>query len=339
MVSQTAVQKFAYFQIADSTSVIANLRVFNVAYVVLPEAGFTEGYLQIDASTDLSTITLDPYVNDFFREGLQTLTLVNANAVTIQDMRNYIAVRNYSLVFSYELANAYDQIPDNVLDEFDGIKYYTYTKIPISNAIDRALILKNVVCIDDAEGDLSMLANRLVARFIVQGQTERAMQVTPFEDKSVIVDLDEVATYRSDYLTFLIKDDLTLPTPSLAYFIGGAGEPVPAYYIQENIKNQIEARFTVIIANQQPKYINQNLAALESEAQIIINNYIPDFVTEGSVTIPRKNQQTDTDIKLGFVKKARLDLSINSDIWNITGTAQKTIDFVSEFDFNVSGEV
>lgn len=335
MVSKTAVQQFAYFQVKETANVIENRRIYNVAYICQEKVSPSENY-KIVTESNYATYTDDPYVIDFFKEGLTEVMLV-FSTLTEEEMTNEVAVKNYSLVYSPLIAD-YDTFIDlAIINLFEGVKYYSFEKADLANAITYALVQKNVVTIDDWVTDNSALANRLVARFIVQNQCKTALQVSPFSDKTTVVELSEVALYRSNYLSFLIKDTVTITTPVVAYFIGGSGEPLPAIYQFENIKNQIEARITQIIGNIQPKYINQTLSALETEAQEIIDRNIPDILASGSLTIPRKNQQTMTDIKLGFVKNAKIELKANPDIWEVTGTAEKTISFLSEFQFKIGG--
>lgn len=335
MVSKTAVQQFAYFQVKETANVIENRRIYNVAYACNEKISPTTSGYQIVTESDYATYTDDPYVIDFFKEGLTEVMLV-FSTLTEEEMTNEVAVKNYSLSFS-PLVDYDAFIAPSILGLFDGVKYYSYRENQFGLAESRALIQKNVVTIDDFVTDTSLLANRLVARFIVQNQCRTALQVSPFSDKTTVVELSQVAQYRNAFLSFLIKDNVTITTPVVAYFIGGSGEPLPAIYQFENIKNQIEARITQVIANIQPKYINQMLSALETEAQEIIDRNIPDILASGSLTIPRKNKQTMTDIKLGFVKNAKIELKANSDIWEVTGTAEKTISFLSEFQFQVGG--
>lgn len=310
MAIRTALDDAINLSVVPDTAIAPIDRVKNVIYFCNPKSGVTDPFVIIDNPDDIAAKTDDLGAQVLFDNGLNRIILALAgNNVDWVVLSQYA----YTVIVSNALV---DQTPD--FSGFDGYKVYQVGTDTTANAT-LAAGEKNIVILT---ATAEFLSCALMARFVTQN-IFTDMQYADFTGYPVATaSIGQVDDYRTKGYTFLFKDATTVTSPKLWNFKGGL-LPVADGYIVEQLRQDIQTTLFEYIANNQPRYLNSAINTMVTLGEKIILQYKNLFLIEsGTFTIAPREDQIPSNIPVGLVQFAVVDLSLSGSIWRLEGTIQ-----------------
>lgn len=303
------------FSLEPSVPVVASStnRTRNMAYYCVPLSGVTEPFIfctteeQISAYTDdirpfialkyLAGIYLagDGLITDFSDLNKLCYTMLmapNTNTITT-DFSSFIGIKSY--------------IEDNP----NALIEPTVTNIP--EQLAKTFATNVFYAHENSDANCEIFAEFL-SPTLNPNLNNNQLKTYP-RQSTILLNNSEVSIARSKQFSFLYSDGSTVITPSLYYFRAG-GYTIADYYIVEELREGIQRLMYSYIGNNQPRYLNSQIAAMISKGYELINQYIASSKIESAVfTIPSKQDQSSTDIIDGLLNNCTLDITVAGAIW------------------------